>query len=32
MHPGRGAISYQQVTLRPDEHEYLKLVMLKPIR
>ena len=32
MHPGRGAISYQQMTLRPDEHEYLKLVMLKPIR
>ena len=31
MHPKRGAISYQQVTLRPGEHEYLKLVMLKPL-
>ena len=30
MHPTRGAIGYQQVTLRPDEHEHLKFVMLKP--
>ncbi len=32
MHPKRGEIRYQQVTLRPDEHEYLKLVILKPLR
>ena len=31
MHPKCGAISYQQVTLRPDEHEHLKLVVLKPV-
>lgn len=30
-HPARGDICYQQVTLRPDEHEHLKLVMLKPL-
>ncbi len=29
-HPLRGLINYQQVTLRPVEHEQLKLVMLKP--
>ncbi|MDR1934351.1 MAG: helix-turn-helix transcriptional regulator [Candidatus Accumulibacter sp.] len=32
LHPARGEILYQQATLRPDEHEHLKLVMLKPIR
>ena len=30
-HPTRGDICYQQVTLRPDEHEHLKFVMLKPL-
>jgi transcriptional regulator with XRE-family HTH domain len=30
LHPLRGEILYQQATLRPDEHEHLKLVMLKP--
>lgn len=29
-HPLRGLITYQQVTLRPVEHEQLKLVLLKP--
>ena len=29
-HPQRGLIHYQQVTLRPVEHEQLKLVLLKP--
>ncbi|MFA7268971.1 MAG: helix-turn-helix transcriptional regulator [Sterolibacterium sp.] len=29
-HPLRGLINYQQVTLRPVEHEQLKLVLLKP--
>ncbi|MDR0576195.1 MAG: helix-turn-helix transcriptional regulator [Candidatus Accumulibacter sp.] len=31
-HPARGEILYQQITLRPDEHERLKFVMLKPCR
>jgi transcriptional regulator with XRE-family HTH domain len=30
LHPLRGEIRYQQATLRPDEHERLKLVMLRP--
>jgi transcriptional regulator with XRE-family HTH domain len=30
LHPLRGEILYQQATLRPDEHEHLKLVMLRP--
>ena len=30
LHPARGEIRYRQATLRPDEHEHLKLVMLKP--
>ncbi len=30
LHPVRGLLHYQQVTLRPVEHEHLKLVMLKP--
>ena len=30
QHPVRGLIRYQQSTLRPDEHEHLKFVMLKP--
>ncbi|GAB2883195.1 helix-turn-helix transcriptional regulator [Uliginosibacterium flavum] len=30
QHPKRGLIRYQQVTLRPVEHEHIKLVMLKP--
>ena len=30
QHPARGLIRYQQSTLRPDEHEHLKFVMLKP--
>jgi hypothetical protein len=30
LHPARGEILYQQATLRPDEHEHLKLVMLGP--
>ncbi|MDR3298877.1 MAG: helix-turn-helix transcriptional regulator [Candidatus Accumulibacter sp.] len=30
LHPARGEILYQQATLRPDEHEHLKLVMLRP--
>ena len=29
-HPKRGALSYQQVTLRPVDQEHLKLVLLKP--
>jgi len=29
-HPLRGLIHYQQVTLRPVEHEHLKLVLLRP--
>lgn len=31
LHPARGEIRYQQATLRPDEHEHLKFVMLKPV-
>lgn len=31
QHPKRGEIAYQQATLRPDEHEHLKFVMLKPL-
>ncbi len=31
QHPARGDITYQQVTLRPDEHEHLKFVMLRPL-
>ncbi len=31
LHPQRGEITYQQATLRPDEHEHLKFVMLKPL-
>jgi transcriptional regulator with XRE-family HTH domain len=31
LHPLRGEILYQQATLRPDEHEHLKLVILKPV-
>lgn len=31
LHPVRGEIRYQQATLRPDEHEHLKFVMLKPV-
>ncbi len=31
LHPARGDITYQQVTLRPDEHEHLKFVMLRPL-
>ena len=31
LHPTRGEIRYQQTTLRPDEHEYLKFVMLRPL-
>ncbi|MBS1209237.1 MAG: DNA-binding protein [Proteobacteria bacterium] len=30
LHPGRGLIHYQQITLRPVEQEHIKLVMLKP--
>lgn len=30
QHPVRGLIRYHQSTLRPDEHEHLKFVMLKP--
>ena len=30
LHPLRGSLRYRQVTLRPDEHEHLKLVMLRP--
>jgi transcriptional regulator with XRE-family HTH domain len=29
-HPVRGQISYQQVTLKPVEHEHIKVVLLKP--
>jgi hypothetical protein len=29
-HPLRGEIHYQQVTLRPGEHESIKFVMLRP--
>ncbi|KAF7600538.1 MAG: transcriptional regulator [Candidatus Dactylopiibacterium carminicum] len=32
LHSQRGLIHYQQVTLRPVEHEHLKLVMLRPAR
>jgi transcriptional regulator with XRE-family HTH domain len=32
VHPTRGLIHYQQVTLRPVEHEHIKLVMLMPIQ
>lgn len=31
LHPARGELLYRQSTLRPDEHEYLKLVMLQPL-
>ena len=31
LHPRRGEIRYQQATLRPDEHEHLKFVMLRPL-
>ena len=31
LHPLRGEIGYQQATLRPDEHEHLKFVMLRPL-
>ena len=31
LHPQRGAIRYQQVTLRPGEFEYLKFVVLRPL-
>ena len=31
LHPKRGAIRYQQVTLRPGEYEYIKFVVLKPL-
>lgn len=31
QHPKRGEIAYLQATLRPDEHEHLKFVMLKPL-
>ncbi|MDR0379267.1 MAG: helix-turn-helix transcriptional regulator [Candidatus Accumulibacter sp.] len=30
LHPARGHLRYQQATLRPDEHESLKLVILRP--
>jgi transcriptional regulator with XRE-family HTH domain len=30
-HPQRGLISYQQVTLRPEDQDQLKLVLLKPV-
>jgi transcriptional regulator with XRE-family HTH domain len=30
LHPCRGHLRYLQATLRPDEHEHLKLVMLRP--
>jgi transcriptional regulator with XRE-family HTH domain len=30
LHPDRGLLLYRQATLRPDEHEHLKLVMLRP--
>ncbi|GAB4057259.1 helix-turn-helix transcriptional regulator [Uliginosibacterium sediminicola] len=30
LHPQRGLIHYQQVTLHPVEHEHIKLVMLQP--
>ncbi|MDR2450814.1 MAG: helix-turn-helix transcriptional regulator [Candidatus Accumulibacter sp.] len=30
LHPLRGHLRYLQATLRPDEHEHLKLVMLRP--
>ena len=30
LHPVHGEILYRQLTLRPDEHEHLKLVMLRP--
>ena len=29
-HPRRGLVSYQQVTLRPEDQEHLKVVLLKP--
>lgn len=32
QHPARGLIHYQQVTLRPGEHEHIKLVMLRPMQ
>ena len=31
LHPRRGAIRYQQVTLRPGEFEYIKFVVLRPL-
>ena len=31
LHPSRGEIAYQQATLRPDEYEHLKFVMLRPL-
>jgi len=31
QHPVRGLVHYQQVTLRPGEHEHIKLVMLRPM-
>jgi hypothetical protein len=30
VHPTRGDIRYQQVTLRPGEHEHVKFVVLRP--
>lgn len=30
LHPRRGEILYRQATLRPDEFDYLKFVMLRP--
>lgn len=30
IHPQRGPISLEQITLHPVEHEHIKLVMLKP--
>jgi len=31
QHPVRGLVHYEQVTLRPGDHEHIKLVMLRPI-
>lgn len=30
-HPERGLISYEQITLKPMEHEHIKLVLLRPL-
>lgn len=31
QHPKRGLVSYEQITLKPMEHEHIKLVLLRPL-